>query len=172
MPRAAKRLTFWILFLALAGVGFWQIWIKFDPLRNHPVVASWWLHRNLAQLSSPDPATGAQAWRELDRLYSTRWAAYDYIVWQVKRDIWKTGRPSIHFRLVRSGGRYQPEAVAGGGDCRTVNDALMAMLYQEPARRTAYEGDWRKWWDANWTFFPNRELQGLPSGPEDPRGRR
>ena len=172
MTLAAKRLTFWILFLPLAGVGFWQIWVRLDPLRNHPVISRWWLHRNLAQLSSPDPATGVRAWRELDLLYNTRWAAYDWIVWQVKQNIWKERDPPIHFRLQRNGDRYHPTAGGRGGDCRTVNEALMAILYQEPMRRTAYQGDWRKWWDANWTYFPNRELQGLPSGPEDPTGRR
>ena len=100
------------------------------------------------------------------------WAAYDWVVWRVKQNVWARSDPPIHFRLTRGGGRYYATKDGGPGDCRTVNEALMAILYQEPGWRETFAGNWRQWWDANWTYFPNRELQALPSGPEAPSGRR
>ena len=172
MTAKAKRCIFWILFLALAALAFRQIWVKLDPLRNHPVIATWWLGHNVAQLGSPHSATAVRAWNELERIYLSKWSAYDWLVWRVKQDIWKRDDPPIHFQLRQQGGRYYAAAGSAGGDCRTVTEALMAILHQEPTRRTSYQGDWRKWWDANWTYFPNRQLQALPSGPEAPTGRR
>ena len=178
MSRPAKliaRLIFWTAFLAAAVFATRLIWTKLDPLRNHPVIARWWLERNYAALSSRDPAEAVAAWQELERCYLSKWHAYDWVVWRVKQNIWQPNDPLIHFHLEQSGRRFQARAIAPSGECRTVTEALMAILHQEPGWNTPRRGDWRRWWDANWTAFPNRELRALPSGPEDPapnRGRR
>jgi hypothetical protein len=176
MTPAAKRvvrLAFWMVFLAGATITGRQIWVKLDPLRNHPVVAPWWLRHNYAKLSSTHRATAMRAWIELERCFLTKWSAYDWVVWRVKQNVWQKEDPAIHFGLHRSGRRFNAVPEGGRSECRTVNEALMAILYQEPGWRIPFEGDWRKWWDANWMSFPNRELVALPSGPEEPRaGRR
>lgn len=170
--RQVARLAFWVLFLSAAGVAARQIWTRLDPLRNHPILAPWWLQHNHDLLSSRDATTAVRAWNELERCFLSKWSAYDWVVWRVKEDIWKKDDPPIHFELHRSGNRYYASKSPVSPQCRTVNEAMMAILYQEPIWRTAHQGDWRKWWDANWTHFPNRHLAGKPSGPEDPSGRR
>lgn len=170
--KTLARLAFWITFLVAAGVAARVLWVKADPLRNHPLIAKWWLEYNHARLASRDPAAAARAYLELERCYLSKWAAYDWVVWRVKEDIWRKDDPPIHFHLERSGYRYYARPMPNRSECRTVNEALMAMLHQDSLWRTAYSGDWRKWWDDNWTRYPNRHLLGKPSGPEDPRGRR
>lgn len=168
--RSISRVVFWIVFLAGAAVAARLIWVKLDPLRNHPTISGWWLERNYARLASPDREVAAAAWMELERCYLSKWAAYDWVVWRVKHNIWQPHDPPVHFGLRRSGNRYYAAPKENPSECRTVTDALMAILYQEPVWRTPHRGDWRAWWDANWSSFPNRERQALPSGPEDPRG--
>lgn len=170
--KSPARVAFWIVFLALAGLAATQIWVRLDPLRNHPLLAPWWLRHNHARLASDNPAAAVRAWNELDRCFLSKWSAYDWIVWRVKEDVWRKDDPPIHFQLRRSGNRYYAHSGAGGSECRTVNEALMAILFQEPVWTSAHRGDWQKWWEANWTYFPNRHLPGLPSGPEDPSTRR
>ncbi|MSU49118.1 MAG: hypothetical protein EXS37_08555 [Opitutus sp.] len=173
-PQAKRfaRFTFWIVFLAAAAGSAQQIWVRLDPLRNHPLLAPWWMQHNHAQLASAHAPTAVRAWNELERCFLSKWSAYDWVVWRVKEDIWRKDDPPIHFHLRRDGYRYYASETAGPGECRTVNEALMAILHQEPGWKSPHEGDWRKWWDANWTYFPNRERKGLPSGPEDPGGAR
>ena len=166
------RLIFWVVFLAVAAGTGRQIWVKLDPLRNHPVIAPWWLRHNYAKLSSTDRTSAVRAWIELERCFLTKWSAYDWVVWKVKQNVWQKDDPAIHFRLLHNGTRFTAAAEGGHSECRTVNEALMAILYQEPGWRTPFHGDWRKWWDANWMSFPNRQLVALPSGPEDPTTRR
>ena len=171
-PKLAARVAFWIVFLTVAGVAARQIWVRLDPLRNHPALAPWWLRHNYAKLSSTHAPTAVAAYVELERCFLSKWPAYDWVVWRVKENIWEKTDPPIHFRLQRSGYRFTPHAAAPGPECRTVTEALMAMLHQEPGWRVPLQGDWRKWWDANWTSLPNRQLTGKPSGPENPRGAR
>lgn len=168
------RVSFWILFLAAAGVAAWQIWTRLDPLHNHPVIATWWLEHNHAQLASRHPARAARAWQELDHCFHIKWSAYDWIVWRVKEDFWKPEDPPIHFRLTRSGDRFTARPAGPPAECRTVNEALMAILHGERVGRVPFRGDWRQWWEANWTAYPNWRLPGKPAGPEAPRrgGRR
>lgn len=170
--KCAVRIAFWIVFLAAAGFAAHRIWTRLDPLHNHPVIAPWWLSRLHTRVSSPNPATAARAWTELELCFLRKWSAYDWVVWRVKEDIWKPVDPPIHFGLHRSGNRFYARPGPPSTECRTVNEALMAILYQEPTWKTAHQGDWRKWWDANWTYFPNHYLAGKPSGPEDPNSRR
>lgn len=33
--------------------------------------------------------------------------------------------------------------------CRTVAEALMAIMYREKKWTLAYQGDWQAWWQAN-----------------------
>jgi hypothetical protein len=174
MSPAVKRLariSFWVVFLSAAGVAARQIWVKADPLRNHPVIATWWLNHNFGKLSSTNREAAVRAWVELERCYLTKWSAYDWVVWRIKEDIWKPHDPPIHFGLVRGGNRFTGVLDPRTTQCRTVTEALMAIVYQEPGWRTPLQGDWRKWWDANWTHFPNRARLALPSGPEDPNAR-
>lgn len=166
--KLSVRLTFWVLFLAGAGVLAREIWVKLDPLHNHPLIATWWLEHNHARLASTDPAVAARAWNELEFCFLSKWSAYDWIVWRVKEDVWRPNDPPIHFQLRREGTRYAASPAPGPAECRTVNEALMAILYREPVWQNPPSGDWRKWWDANWTYFPNRHLAGKPSGPESP----
>ncbi len=173
-PHAKRiaRLAFWIVFLTAAGVTGWQIWVRLDPLRNHPAIAPWWLQRQVDGLSSSHRETAVRAWNELERCYLTKWSAYDWVVWRIKENIWRKDDPPIHFHLGRSGNRYHATPGMPGPDCRTVTDALMAMVHQDPLWKTPYAGDWRRWWEANWTYYPNRHMPGKPSGPEDPGSRR
>ncbi|MDO8545424.1 MAG: hypothetical protein Q7S40_33705 [Opitutaceae bacterium] len=172
VQKLTPRIVFWILFLCLAVFAFGQIWLRLDPLRNHPAISQWWLQHNVAQLGSTDRAVAVNAWREIERCYLTKWSAYDWVVWRVKQNVWAKTDPPIHFRLKLGGNRYYAMVDPGQSDCRTVNESLMAILYQEPGWQTPFQGDWRKWWEANWNYFPNRELKALPSGPEAPRRRK
>lgn len=174
-PKAKRiaRIVFWTLFLAGSVVAARVLWLRAEPLLNHPVIAPWWWQRQVDALASSDRATALRAWAELENGYLRKWAAYDWVIWRVKENIWKKDDPPIHFRLERSGHRYHATTGAPGGDCRTVTDALMAMLHQDTHWRTPYAGDWGKWWDANWTRYRNYHFQAKPSGPEDPHaGRR
>lgn len=172
MKLKPRRAIFWVVFLAFAGAAFEQTWKRLDPLRNHPQISQWWLALNCARLASRDDRKAVQAWHERERLFLTRWSGYDWIVWKVKQDIWRPDDPRIQFVVRREGGRFFAARGAGHSECRTVTEALMAIVHQEPVRRSDYQGDWRKWWDDNWTKYPNRVLHALPSGPEDPRGPR
>jgi hypothetical protein len=170
--RPFARIVFWIVFLAAAGLAARLIWVKLDPLRNHPVIGRWWLEHNYAQLGSTHAPSAVRAWNELERCFLSKWAAYDWVVWRVKQNVWQKDDPLIHFRLERSGTRFNASVAPPATNCRTVTEALMAILHQEPGWKVGYDGDWRKWWEANWMAFPNRELQALPSGPEDPHPQR
>lgn len=172
LGRRVARVSFWIVFLAVAGVAARQIWVKLDPLHNHPLLAPWWLRHNYAQLASTHQPTAVRAYLEIERCFLSKWSGYDWVVWRVKENVWQKDDPPIHFRLHRNGYRFTPTPEPPTRECRTVNESLMAILYQEPGWKVAWQGDWRKWWDANWTYFPNRSISAKPSGPEDPNARR
>lgn len=172
VPRR-RRIALWAAILAAAGVALGVIWHELNPLEMHPVIREWWFRHNLRLLASSDPATGVRGWTELRRLYHRWWWGYDRVVWQVKQDAWQADSPSIRFRLVGDGSAFVATADATRpGDCRTVQDAMMAILYGEPTRLTPFRGDWWAWWVENEKAYPNRYRRPRPSGPEpEPRGR-
>jgi hypothetical protein len=37
--------------------------------------------------------------------------------------------------------------------CRTVSEALMAIMYREKKWTVDYQGDWQTWWQANGKYY-------------------
>jgi len=111
----------------------------------------------------------APAWRTLHNLYFTKWTSY-YIILEHIND-----EEPISFLLES----YQTEAKGGGVQrnyragyhpmrpgtfkpyfyqsdnhcCRTVADALKAIVYNEHKWQTDYAGDFDVWWEQNRKFI-------------------
>jgi hypothetical protein len=149
------RIVFYgLLILGLGGGAFWY-W-------HHSVPGQ--LARALQGIGHPNARVAARAWEDLHQLYYTKWAAVEPIVTQAQdprpisflvaattfpqqgqkppRDgFWAHGKPWY----------YKSEGI----HCRTVGEAIRAMLYNEtdvrgdPRWKRDYHGDWDAWWAAN-----------------------
>lgn len=92
------------------------------------LIATWWLERNHVRLASREPAEAARAWNQLEVSFPSKWWAHDWIGWRVMEDVWRPHDPPIHFPLRREGSRYAASPMPGPADCRTVNEAPMAIF--------------------------------------------
>ncbi len=155
-----KRAVFWVLFLAVAAGAFGYFWKKNDPLRRHPVLLELWVKHNVRLLGHSHPEVAEAAWAELWHLYYTKWAAVPLLPPHAG------DQTPISFLIVRrnmpaGGDAYQPAmaafsavgkavyAKAEGVYCRTVGEAVLAIIYREKRWKSDYAGDWKSWWAEN-----------------------
>lgn len=154
-----KRLAFWVVFLLLAAGVLAYIGATRDPLRQNPYLLPLWVKHNLRLLSHPHPAVAQDAWLELWNLYFTKWDVYHMfpaevgnatpISFLIERESFAAAgeqAPAVHgFFARRKAIYYKTEQV----HCRTVGEALMAIMYREKKWTEEYRGDWQAWWRAN-----------------------
>jgi hypothetical protein len=154
-----KRLAFWAVFLLLAAGTFAYLVATRDPLRQNPYLLPLWVKHNIRLLSHPHPAVAHDAWLELWNLYFTRWAVYQQlpaevgnaapIAFLIERESFPAAgehAPAMEgFFARRKPIYYKTERVY----CRTVGEALMAIMYREKKWTEDYRGDWAAWWQAN-----------------------
>ena len=154
-----KRAIFWVAFLLVAGAAFIYIWRTKDPLRNHEYLLPLWVKYNVQLLAHPHPAVAHGAWLELSNLYLTKWTVYQSFPVEVGN------AAPISFLIER-------QSLPGAGEnapamegffarnkpiyyktdrvyCRTVGEAIMAIMYREKKWSVDYQGDWPAWWQAN-----------------------
>jgi len=143
------RIIFWSLFLPAAlafGIYAWNKGIRQQCAHQMYLMAH------------PNAKVASKAWNDLNRLYMSEWKAYDYLVDHVDDP-----RP-IHF-LVEAGpaqypyGHYNTRYFEVHDKpifyktnrvyCRTVGEAVLAMIYNEGKGRRDLEADWQTWWEAN-----------------------
>ena len=158
-----KRAAFWVVFLLVAAGAFVYIWRTRDPLRNNPYLLPLWVKYNVRLLAHPHPAVAQDAWLVLWNLYFTKWAVY-----RTFPDLVANEKP-ISFLIERQsfprGGDNAPamdgffarnKPIYHKTDriyCRTVSEALMAIMYREKKWTVDYQGDWQTWWQANGKYY-------------------
>jgi hypothetical protein len=158
-----RREGFWVVFLLLAAAAFIHIWRTKDPLRNHPVLLPLWVKYNVRLMAHPHPVVAHKGWLEVWNLYFTKWAVFDMIPehlantqpisFLIERQSFPQGgdnAPAMegffaHSRPIY----YKTDRVY----CRTVREALMAIMYREKKWTVDYQGDWQAWWQANGKYY-------------------
>ena len=148
----AVRIVFWSLFLPaaiVAGVLFWR----------HGALQR--ANRCLHLLTHPNAAVAGQAWWDLRELYFTKWAVYEFCLQHVG------DKEEIGFLVEREkgagrGGPEQSDFTVKGHPiyyrtdrvyCRTVGEAILAIVHSERKWKTDFEGDWPAWWEQNRGFY-------------------
>lgn len=158
-----KRVVFWVIFLMLATGAFVYLWKTKDPLRNNPYLLERWTRYNVELLAHPHPAVAYTAWMELWNLYFTKWAVYDTLPrhvadtralsFLIEREQFPAAgdtTPAVNGFMAREKPYfYKTDRIY----CRTVGEALLAIMYREKKWRTDYEGDWKAWWEANKRYY-------------------
>jgi hypothetical protein len=158
-----KRAIFWVVFLLLAAGAFLHIWRTKDPLRNNPYLLPLWVKYNVRLLAHPHPAVARDAWLELWNLYFTKYMVYQILPGEVANPA------PISFLIEResfpAGGKNAPamegffarkKPIFYKADeiyCRTVGEAIMAIMYREKTWDVDYQGDWSAWWQANGKYY-------------------
>ena len=154
-----KRAAFWVVFLLVAGATFVYVWRARDPFRNHPYLLPLWVKYNVRLMAHPHPAVAHTAWLELWNLYFTKWAVVEAfpahlgnqapISFLIERQSFPAGgenAPAMEGFLARNKPiYYKTERIY----CRTVGEALLAIVYREQKWTVDYQGDWQAWWQAN-----------------------
>ena len=158
-----KRAIFWVVFLLVAGGALVYVWRTKDPLRNHPYFLPLWVKHNVRLLAHPHPRVAEAAWLELWNLYFTKWTVYQMfpaevanaarISFLIERQSFPKGgdnAPAMDgFFACSRPIYYKTEQVY----CRTVGEAIMAIMYREKKWSADYEGDWQAWWQANGQIY-------------------
>jgi hypothetical protein len=158
-----KRAAFWVVFLVLAAGTFVYIWRTRDPLRNNPYLLPLWVKYNVRLLAHSHPGVAQKAWLEVWNLYFTKWAVFEAlpehlastqpINFLIERQSFPRGgdnAPAMEGFFARSKPiYYKTEQV----HCRTVGEALMAIMYREKKWTVDYQGDWQAWWQANGKYY-------------------
>jgi hypothetical protein len=158
-----KRVGFWVVFLLVAAAAFTYIWRARDPLRQNPYLLTLWVKYNVRLVAHPHPAVAHEAWLELWNLYFTKWMAYQMfpehlanaapISFLIERQSFPPGgsnAPAMEgFFAHNKPIYYKTDRVY----CRTVGEALMAIMYQEKKWTVDYQGDWQAWWQANGRYY-------------------
>ena len=157
-----KRVAFWVVFLSLSGALFVHQWKTKDPLNNHPVILDQWARHNIRLLSHPHPQVAAQAWVTLWNLFQRKWQVYHLLPAHF------ADASPIHFLIDRKpfpATAEQPALEAFFAEpkpiyyrservyCRTVGEALMAIMYREGKWRVDYQDDWSAWWELNRAYY-------------------
>ncbi len=157
-----KRIAFWVVFLSLAGTAFVYEWRKNDPMLHHPVLLDLRTRYNIVLLSHPHPEVASAAWVVLWNLFHRKWQVYHALPAHFG------DRTPIHFLLERRAFDAAPEQPkmeaffalprpiyyeAERVYCRTVGEALMAILYREGKWKFDYRDDWGAWWTMNRTYY-------------------
>ena len=160
--RTILRVLFWVVFLATSAVIFVHQWKKNDPLLHHPWLLEVRTRYNILLLSHSHPDVASKAWIALWNLYHRKWQVYHALPAHF------ADPTPIHFLLERERFPanpdmraleaffarpkpiyYQAERVY----CRTVGEALMAILYREGKWQVDYRDDWHEWWVRNRTHY-------------------
>lgn len=118
------------------------------------------------RMSSHDPAQGADAFNELERYYRSKWAAFDPTIDLIG------DRRRIHFEIHREQSKFYAVPSRLDRDeetcCRTVGQAVAAIAHNEGRYRTAYQGDWDRWWMDNKGYYGRAEPFGENFGADAP----
>lgn len=154
-----KRVGFWVVFLLVAAAAFTYIWRARDPLRQNSYLLPLWVKYNVRLVAHPHPVVAHEAWLELWNLYFTKWMVYQMfpehlanaapISFLIERQSFPAGSstaPAMEgFFAQNKPIYYKTDRVC----CRTVGEALMAIMYREKKWTVDYQGDWQAWWQAN-----------------------
>ncbi len=158
-----RRAAFWVVFLLVAAVAFAYIWTAKDPLRNHPYLLPLWIKYNVRLMAHPHPEVAYKAWLEVWNLYFTKWAVFDTIPehlantqpisFLIERESFPQGGNNTSamegFFARDKPVYYKTDRVC----CRTVSEALMAIMHREKKWTVDYQGDWQAWWQANAKYY-------------------
>ncbi len=152
-----------MVFLLVAAAAFAYIWTVKDPLRNHPYLLPLWVKYNIRLMAHPHPEVAHQAWLEVWNLYFTKWAVFDTIPqhlantqpisFLIERESFPQGgsnTPAMEGYFARNKPVYYK---TDGVCCRTVSEALMAIMHREKKWTVDYQGDWQAWWQANAKYY-------------------
>lgn len=157
-----KRIVFWVIFLSVSGTLFAHQWKTKDPLNNHPVFLEYWARYNILLLAHPRPEVATQAWITLWNLFHRKWQIYHMLPQHF------ADRSPINFLIERKSFPASGEQPALEGFfaqakpvyyyservyCRTVGEALMAIMHREGKWKTDYRDDWNAWWELNRTYY-------------------
>ena len=162
MKRVVLRVAFWVVFLAASGALFAHQWKTKDPFNQHPWIIDQRARHNIRLLAHPHPKVARDAWVALWNLFHRKWQVYHLLP-----EHFDDAR-AIHFLIDRksfpSTGE-QPALEAFFGEarpiyyaservyCRTVGEALMAMMYREGKWKVDFGDDWKAWWELNRTYY-------------------
>ena len=110
----------------------------------------------------------AAAWDELQNLFFTTWAAYfilqdhlqdpepiHFLLEKTSEEVY-TPKLKETFKVARGGWTGGPKPIyykSGQRPCRTVGEALKAILYNEPTWKQDFAGDWNLWWRQNQAYY-------------------
>ena len=162
MKRVVLRVAFWIVFLAVSGALFAHQWKTKDPFNQHPWIIDLRARHNIGLLAHPHPKVARDAWVALWNLFHRKWQVYHLLPAHF-------GDASpIHFLIERKAFQSSGEQPALEGFfgeakpiyyrseriyCRTVGEALMAMMYREGKWKVDYRDDWKSWWELNRGYY-------------------
>ncbi len=158
-----KRAAFWVVFIVLAAAAFSYVWRTKDPLRNNPYLLPLWVRYNVRLMAHSNPDVAHKAWLEVWNLYFTKWAVFETfpehlantqpISFLIERQSFPRGgdhAPAMDGFFARNKPiYYKTEQIY----CRTVSEALMAIMYREKKWTADYQGDWQAWWQANGKYY-------------------
>lgn len=143
-----SRRIFWPLFLCAALGGGFFFWQRQPPQQ---------VKIQLNRLEHSNAKVASRAWRKLNNLYYTDWAAFYLLLDQMQND-----KP-ISFLVEKHSGEtnagvkkdffgVNDRAIFYKADrvyCRTIGEALMAIAHNDPKLNSPFHGDWQGWWRQN-----------------------
>ena len=149
MGSIRRRAGIWVLILAVVCGGGWYYWQNLPPQRTK---------RYLKQMQHPNAIVASEAWSELSHLFFTDWAAYYLLLDEVSSQapisfLLEKQRPEgLERELFSASGKpiyYKSDGIY----CRTLGEAILAILHNDPKHDTPFEGDWRAWWQKHRGLF-------------------
>lgn len=115
----------------------------------------------IERMAHPNAKVASEAWINLRELYMTSWDAYGLVLEHINDDtpisflieiekmpvpgkpaqdnFWANGKPIY----------YKADTVY----CRTIGEAILAFVHNEPKWKTPYDGDWNAWWENNKGYY-------------------
>lgn len=155
---SAGRKVFWAMFGAGACAALWAVWTKADPLRKHPWLAERYLAGKIEAMKHSDPRVGAAAWGDVANAFGTSWASFQIVMRLAEQNdaapVWflvEKEKFPVPGEAAREGFWATSKAVFHKTDrvyCRTVGDAVRAIIYNERKWTQDWDGDWSAWWTA------------------------
>ena len=148
---------FWVLVVVLLlSFAFYQWYFS----------VSQQVSRNIERLSHPHATVSGAAWEELQRLFYYEWDAFEEILNNLDN------REPITFLIVLEEGKAEEEQAEAESEksvfkawskplffkadtvyCKTVREALLAIVHNDEKAQIPYSGNWESWWRENRKYF-------------------